>query len=1327
MPSDWNKSGLRALAFSTLSLSIGLTLASSNAHAVTAVYGVDDGSASGNVMDTGVGCGVTNANTLEWGNIFVTNGGTETITDIQVAFGESEGDNLNGVTATVRLYDDPNNDRDPNDIGAPLATATGPIANYNSDTFNTFDIVDTPVNGIFFVAVSVDIPASAGQIGAFPARIDDSSNQGFSWARNDCSNTGSFGNWSNIFFDGAENFMVRAGASQIATGITSVALGANVGDAAPTQQVTIDAVENLTGISCGFVESLTGNALLSDPTALSVDDSSLPTSVLSGNSLVLDFSCSTGVGLFEQADYRCATNEGNITVPALCNINAAAISPNPTVIQAFQNQSSPAVNVTFTAATQDLTNISCGYVSGTPAVVQLTEGLDATILSGNSDTITLQCNTANVAEETAFYACQSDQGTFIHTQTCQVIAAQQGSSAPVNVTPPPPFFLLKGDAAPPPMFAALEVTSQAPVTNVACDWVQRGTSSSVTPTVLSAVAPPSSLPGEDTTNVEFNCATTTSTFEELDYLCGSDQGEIRIPALCAVAGLVLTPEGSTELMGKRLGPAPSVDIDVASGNEALTNVLCGLTTDFLTFSQTIGNLTIDQNVPGSIALGASETLGITCSTSEASDALAGVFLSCASDQGFGSAPVSCSVRERFPVEPSVDVLELDNQSNGGEGTIDFVADGAPVTGITNCGFVDLAQQGIVPTTIQLLSGTVPSSLGATENFELGFSCSGAPGFEQVIYGCLSDQGVFGAQINCSTAPVVDAVITEPAPIEANVGEANATTTSTVTPNEDFNIVGCAFIDENLVPLPTTERLFVDTGISGNILAANGPVDVVFGCNTSTAGTETLAFGCATDKGSLGPIDVSCEVTETLAAPVVVSGPQEIFGVKGQGIRQESAELQVTSPSAVTNIACGWVEPNTTTPVTPTLLSASTPPISLPGTSSTLQGFQCDTAVSGFETQDYRCTSDQGEYRIPVSCFIDGFNVVPQSLSILNGKVQGTPPNVDFSVAPGDEALSNLVCDLTTDFQTFSSTIGNLTIDQNVPTSIALGASETLSLSCSTSEAFESPQPLFVACASDQGVSRFPVSCNIRERFPVEPTVDVLDLAGLINGGNGTVELVADGAPVTGITNCGFVDLELQPVVPSTIQLVSGTVPSSLGATESVELGFSCGGAVGFEQVVYGCESDQGSFGVQVDCIVSNVLDVVITEPAPIEASVGQANATTTSTLTPNVDFNVAGCGFVDQGGALIVTERLSVQSGIAGSILAADGPIQLVFACDTATAGSEAAPWGCITDLGVLGPITVSCDVTEDEGLCPDGSCAFLRGWRLAIPDLVKEEPVNTQ
>jgi PEP-CTERM motif len=176
-------------------------LISGLAHSVPIIYSVDDGTA-----EAAIGAG---EGTLTWANQFNTIAGGETITEIQIAFGDpfysGQPGNEDGLGVLVQLWNDVNNDGSPSDA-VLLASLAGIISNSGTDTFEIFDIVDTLVVDSFFVGATVTGP-SGGL--AWPAAFDTDSDNAQSWLTggNDITFARLNGDIDSTF---AGNYLIRA-------------------------------------------------------------------------------------------------------------------------------------------------------------------------------------------------------------------------------------------------------------------------------------------------------------------------------------------------------------------------------------------------------------------------------------------------------------------------------------------------------------------------------------------------------------------------------------------------------------------------------------------------------------------------------------------------------------------------------------------------------------------------------------------------------------------------------------------------------------------------------------------------------------------------------------------------------------------------------------------------------------------------------------------------------------------------------------------------------------------------------------------------------------
>ncbi|MAT73163.1 MAG: hypothetical protein CMJ58_27065 [Planctomycetaceae bacterium] len=124
-----------------------------------------------------------------WAQSFDTAAGGTVITDLQVAFGSAlagQRVGVNGAPVQVFLYDDSDNDGDPNTGLVRLQTVSSTVQSANTNTFVNFAIPPTAVSGKFFVAALVSdtgFDASTGTLApnGMPAGFDQSSSAGTSW------------------------------------------------------------------------------------------------------------------------------------------------------------------------------------------------------------------------------------------------------------------------------------------------------------------------------------------------------------------------------------------------------------------------------------------------------------------------------------------------------------------------------------------------------------------------------------------------------------------------------------------------------------------------------------------------------------------------------------------------------------------------------------------------------------------------------------------------------------------------------------------------------------------------------------------------------------------------------------------------------------------------------------------------------------------------------------------------------------------------------------------------------------------------------------------
>jgi hypothetical protein len=161
-------------------------------------YQYDDGTGS-NVGPGGPG---TPGNFV-WGNVFEVQNGASEITAIQVAVGAA----LPDAALTVLLYDDVNDDGNPDDGVLLAAQSFEPVAT-QSNTFTEVAITPTRVTGRFFVACSAHVD---GTFASYTARQDLQSGQVFGanaflyWGRD----------FNPITFSGYSNRVQRTGVAAV--------------------------------------------------------------------------------------------------------------------------------------------------------------------------------------------------------------------------------------------------------------------------------------------------------------------------------------------------------------------------------------------------------------------------------------------------------------------------------------------------------------------------------------------------------------------------------------------------------------------------------------------------------------------------------------------------------------------------------------------------------------------------------------------------------------------------------------------------------------------------------------------------------------------------------------------------------------------------------------------------------------------------------------------------------------------------------------------------------------------------------------------------------
>jgi hypothetical protein len=124
-------------------------------------------------MDNSIGVGA-NADFM-WLNYFTATTGCEVIYTITLTWGLID----NGGPCRVILYDDPDDDGNPDDA-VYLSEASITVANAYTNILTNVSITPTTVNGGFFVAALYSVPA--GVSNTWPAPIDQTATQANSWA-----------------------------------------------------------------------------------------------------------------------------------------------------------------------------------------------------------------------------------------------------------------------------------------------------------------------------------------------------------------------------------------------------------------------------------------------------------------------------------------------------------------------------------------------------------------------------------------------------------------------------------------------------------------------------------------------------------------------------------------------------------------------------------------------------------------------------------------------------------------------------------------------------------------------------------------------------------------------------------------------------------------------------------------------------------------------------------------------------------------------------------------------------------------------------------------
>lgn len=140
-------------------------LAAATSFASAASYIIDDG-----ISENSVGLTATTTWDSVWLNTFSLTGGDNAISSVSIQYGftgATTGQNLNGRSATVLIYTDPTG-------GTPwdatlVYSAPITIANFNTNTFNTYAVPNVPVGTNFVVGFQF---TQTQAFAAFPAGFD---------------------------------------------------------------------------------------------------------------------------------------------------------------------------------------------------------------------------------------------------------------------------------------------------------------------------------------------------------------------------------------------------------------------------------------------------------------------------------------------------------------------------------------------------------------------------------------------------------------------------------------------------------------------------------------------------------------------------------------------------------------------------------------------------------------------------------------------------------------------------------------------------------------------------------------------------------------------------------------------------------------------------------------------------------------------------------------------------------------------------------------------------------------------------------------------------
>jgi hypothetical protein len=147
-------------------------------------YSLDDGTHENRV-------GLTGGGDMIWLNQFNVQAGAETIRWVSLAWGAI----ADSTPATVLVYDDPNNDGNPDDAVLQTTAAVN-SANANTDFFSVVPLAPTFVGNVgdsFFIGAFINHPE-----GAFPTSLDETApTAGRSWAAGGATGTGDIVNLVN--------------------------------------------------------------------------------------------------------------------------------------------------------------------------------------------------------------------------------------------------------------------------------------------------------------------------------------------------------------------------------------------------------------------------------------------------------------------------------------------------------------------------------------------------------------------------------------------------------------------------------------------------------------------------------------------------------------------------------------------------------------------------------------------------------------------------------------------------------------------------------------------------------------------------------------------------------------------------------------------------------------------------------------------------------------------------------------------------------------------------------------------------------------------------